>query len=570
MSQSTMQNFNAEAFLNHWWSASSVPLGFDIEEGIEKTYLDPEGFKKDLLFPRQEQLLPPPQSQLSESYHFYHDCVIRHLRSKRAALLLVKESGEVEEWSYVKLHECVNYHVDKWSYNSLEPGQLIAIVGESDLFFVISLLTALRLGLKICYFPTHTPFLGKEEIRKFLIEIQPQWIVAKESFFLIDGVTGLHLNENGSDEEEYTPLSFAYPANKDVQIALGLQDQKPLAFVSLSAEASYVHALREGLFTFDLPQHPYWAAPLACPIRSEPCSTLMSLLCGATRVSVSDQTIRQNPQLLKDERVNLMGISPALQELWSRFPGCLPTKHLKSCYKSPLNANFQSWKTFLLLNRLEKLPHFNVWMDNAMGGASLFSRPSLDGFSLYLKPTLGSSWSLAPLEGGSEVMAGFGAFQIVGRLSNFTVSQIEQNLMLTGFVQPCRDGVTFPLLEIEQLINRLPFVEASMMHHTPKSGAMFSRYFVLLVFVNPLDENRAAMEGNWSEEIFNVIKSELGQGFLPDHIEYFPLIPKKGLLGIDRAWCANQYQSGLLARKRELSYFQILNRLKKLAMKMAP
>lgn len=564
MSQSINHNLDAETFMSQWWSGYSAPLSLGTEEEIEKSYLDPESFWKDVLFPRQEQLLPPTRSVYGEAYNFYHDCIIRHVKSKNVALSFVQENGTVEDWTYAKLHECVNFHVDKWSYYSPEAGQLIAIVGEAGPSFVISLLTALRLGLKICYFPTHSSFLGKQEIRKFLSEIKPQFIVAEENFFAIEGLAQLPVNENGLDEEEYAPLSFAYPANKDVQIALSLQSQEALAFVSLSAHASYLNALRDALFTLDLPQHPYWVAPLACPICTEPCSTLMTLLCGTTRVHVSDEIIRQNPQILREARVNVIGISTALQELWSRSLGSVPTRYLKCGYRSPLNINYQSWRTFLQLNKLEKVPIFNVWMDNAMGGISLFSRPSFEPFNLFLKPTLGRSWSLTPLDGnGKEALAGFGLFKIDSKVSNFTVTQIEHTLMMTGFVHPCREGATFPLIVLEKLVNSLPFVEVSMMHHIPKSGTMFSRHFVLLVFVR-LDIELAEKD-NWSAEISKTIIDELGRGFLPDQIEYFPLLPKLDLHGIDRGWCANQYDSGLLVRKREITLFQVLNRLKKLA-----
>lgn len=234
--------------------------------------------------------------------------------------------------------------------------------------------------------------------------------------------------------------------------------------------------------------------------------------------------------------------------------------------------NYQSWKTFAQLNKLEKIPTFHLLIDNSIGGISLFSKPTLETFNFLLKPTLGTSWSLSHINGSDEkTLTGFGIFNIhlpmekKDSQSNFTFTQLENHLMMTGFIEPCREGVTFPIDELEEIVNNLPFVEVCMAHPLQKTGVIFGNQFVLLVFVNPM--NRVIPEEDkikWSAEIFKQITDNLGSGFLPDHVEFFPLLPKMNIFGIDRDWCSNQYNSGLLTRKKEISYFQILSVLKKL------
>jgi hypothetical protein len=56
---------------------------------------------------------------------------------------------------------------------------------------------------------------------------------------------------------------------------------------------------------------------------------------------------------------------------------------------------------------------------------------------------------------------------------------------------------------------------------------------------------------------------------LPIKVEFFALIPQKNLLRIDKNWCANQYNYGLLLQKKEFLHYQMLSALKKLAQELA-
>ena len=97
----------------------------------------------------------------------------------------------------------------------------------------------------------------------------------------------------------------------------------------------------------------------------------MPLLCGVTRVCVSDEAIKKNPLVMEDARINLFGISNSLLLLWNKGAG-LPTRYLKCIYKSPIETAYQSWKSFLQLNKLEKTPTFDLLMDNSVGGRCFF------------------------------------------------------------------------------------------------------------------------------------------------------------------------------------------------------
>jgi hypothetical protein len=565
-----MQHLNTETFLKVWFNPYT-PISFDMEDWIKKSSQDVEGFWKRDLYERQQEVLPPSESSFGLSYNFYHDCILRHLKSHSIALSVVQENDYPDNWTYEKLHHCVNFHIDRWSSHNIQPKQVIAIVGTPNISLVIALLTAMRFGLTICYFPTNSPYLGKGQILKFLSEIHPQFIATDDPTFSIDGIPLLSINKKGFDEENHTPFSYAYPETCPLYLALSLQGQDSFEFNILDAESIYLQSLREGLLTFNLPQHYCWSMPLACPIRTEPFSTIMSLLCGVTRVIVSDDDIRKNPQIMQDEKIYLLGISTALQRLWSENPG-LPTRSLKCCFKSPIDSHHQGWRTFAHFNKLEKIPAMDVLLDNSRGGVSLFSKPSLEP-NIFLKPTLGTTWSLAHLNGSQENnLSGFGIFnthlssdQKDQNPANYTATHIENNLMLTGCIHPCREGVTYPIEEVEECISTLSFVEACMVHPIVKTGSTFNYTFVFLVFTNPMKpEFTKEDELVWTQEIRSKISFEIGQGFLPDKIDYFPLMPKMNLLGIDRNWCTHQYTSGLLLKKKHSPQYHTLGTLKKL------
>ena len=105
-----------------------------------------------------------------------------------------------------------------------------------------------------------------------------------------------------------------------------------------------------------------------------------------------------------------------------------------------------------------------------------------------------------------------------------------------------------------------------MLHDVLKAGYVFSRYFVLLVFVNPLKEKISNPDiTQWTAEIAKKISLDLGSGYVPDKMEFFTLMPKRNAAGVDRNWCANGYNSGLLMQKRDFPHYQMIGSLKKLA-----
>lgn len=571
-----MHDAEIETFLSQWWAYHSPPLSQQVEDWIEKSYLNPKAFM-DRIFAFQQEVLPLSKSEFGKLYDFYQDCILRHLKSSNLAISFVNTRDQSNDWTYEDLHRSVNYHVKKWSTHSPEPGQLIAIILQPGIHFLIALLTALRFGLKICYLPPHTPFLGNQKISSLLAEIRPQFIVAEERIFTIEGIPLLPIDEQGQDEINHQPTSYAYEANSDIFLTISLYRDEAQVLVPVKTETLYLNTLRDALFTLNLKQYPNWSTPLSCPIRTEPCSTITSLISGSMRIQVPDDVIQADPQILEDKRINILGISAPLQELWSKTAS-IPTRHLKCCYKNSTDVNQPGWKAFVQLNELNKIPVFHLLIDNSVGGIVFFSRPcsSLDPLNIFVKPTLGTSWQLANFNGtGEKSMTGFGIFNILldcpendAKKGNFTLAQVGRNYIISGSIEPCREAITYPIDEIEDCVNELPFVEGCMVYSTPKAGAALNHHFVLLVFVSPLKRETLEEEKkHWNTDIELQIINHVGKAFVPDQIEYYPFLPKMHrvkLFGIDRDWCGSQFSSGLFSKKKTIPMYNVLNVLKKL------
>ncbi|MCE5318952.1 MAG: hypothetical protein LLG04_16515 [Parachlamydia sp.] len=106
----------------------------------------------------------------------------------------------------------------------------------------------------------------------------------------------------------------------------------------------------------------------------------MTLLTGARKVYVSDEALKNNPRLLEDERINLLGLSSELLNLWSRNPA-VPSRSLKGFYRDVMDVRIQALKSFTQLKRLEKVPRFELLMDNSLGGALFITRPHHEFFN---------------------------------------------------------------------------------------------------------------------------------------------------------------------------------------------
>ncbi|MGH2613419.1 MAG: hypothetical protein ACRDFB_10295, partial [Rhabdochlamydiaceae bacterium] len=225
MKSNPLTNFSLEKFKGNLWTAS---FSVEDEEWTDQSYHDPTFFWTSLLTLQQSLSPISSRSQFNEQYDFYHDCVTRHIESNNA-FVLIDEGGFTTPWTYKKLHRLVNFQVKHWTKYALKPGQVVVITTPIGPHFWLASLTALRLGLTICYLPPDSSLLPPAQIMSLINEIRPDLVVSdlhnKPSYTH----TYPHhtIEELLEDEQSHPPHSHAYPASQVMQLSIALHRTEP-------------------------------------------------------------------------------------------------------------------------------------------------------------------------------------------------------------------------------------------------------------------------------------------------------------------------------------------------------
>lgn len=72
---------------------------------------------------------------------------------------------------------------------------------------------------------------------------------------------------------------------------------------------------------------------------------------------------------------------------------------------------------------------------------------------------------------------------------NFVLSQIEKECLISSILEPAQESVTVSLAKIEEAVSQFPFVYSCMLYHAPKIGSPLSHQLILLVFIDPLQND---------------------------------------------------------------------------------
>ncbi|HNA61571.1 MAG TPA: hypothetical protein PKW79_00640 [Rhabdochlamydiaceae bacterium] len=565
----------AEKFREIWWSALQSSPSLEGEEWIRNSYQDVSPFWESLINLQKKLSHLPPKSVFKESYDFYHDCILRHTESSQA-ITAIDENGFIQHWNYKKVHRAVNFQVTSWSKNGVKPGQLIVILLPIGVPFFISLLAALRLGVFFCYLAPGTPYLSEAYLSSMIHALKPSWIITQKKSLnpSLDNYPKVLIESLQEEDQSHSPASYAYPAHQTIQYSLALHRQIPHCVVPLDAHTTYLHALRDGLLTLNLQSETLWASTLTCPLRTQPCHTLMAFLSGAAIFHIDEKALKESPSLLKNEKLHLLSLPSTLQRYLLSHP-ILMEKQLKAYTKSTTTSRTSPWKTFIKVNKLEETPGVDLLIDNSYGGSLFFSKPALDGQPHFLLPSPGFSWSLKdPQTHEISVLNSFGYLnpdlppkensQVA---TNFMIAQIDNHSFISSTLKPCIDGITLPIAKIEEVVSSLPFVENNLLYSAPKIGEIVSYQTTLIVFTNPLKNNvPAKIKEEWKHTINQQIIEKIGSAFVPDHIEFYPLSPRLKKDQLDRNWCTAQLTQGLLNKKRDSQLYQLISMLKKLSL----
>ncbi|HUD01085.1 MAG TPA: hypothetical protein VMR37_02045 [Rhabdochlamydiaceae bacterium] len=557
-----MSKIDVKVFAEQWWSQVDLNYHFDLRQWMQKSYSDPLSFWEDLftLYPIE----PSSQTIPLQKYDFYADCILRHQDKNTTALKVIK-ADRVETWSYQQIHEIVDAQASLWKQSyRLEAGKTVVLVLPQGLPFLIGLMTALRLGLIICILPFNDPFFPKSQLMKAVKTVDPDLIVTTFEKQFNEEWDILNLDLSLEKQSAGPVETHAYLANDIVFKHFNPYRPEKERISLLEAMRSYLIPLRDSLLALNLKQSMAWARPFSSMFREEPCCTLMALLAGATIVYVSDELLKSNPALLKEQSIDVLGISPLLQQLWIKNPGC-PSSKLKLWYRDPLCGNDHNWKAFNELNRLQKVPACQLIIDKERGGTILFSQPKSLDMVTFLHPSLGMSWNLLKIQGsGDPAVSGFGLFHIEpANKDRFILAQIGDEWTISGSTVPFKEGYPYPLQEVEEAVKTLDFVLTCMIVAERHPQHFLSQQFILLVFVSPKEHLFIQQKKEeWTRKIHEIIQTEVGEAFVPGEVLVYSFYPKMENKKIDRNWIETQHQNGSLYLKQNRPLYHFLNLLR--------
>jgi hypothetical protein len=557
-----MSKIDIEAFVRKWWSQADINYHFDLQEWMRRSYTDPLPFWEELaaLYP----IDPTSQTIPLQQYDFYADCILRHLGRNSCALKVIKAEGQAETWSYDQIHEMVDAQAFLWKTSGLEPGKTVALILPQGLPYVIGLMTALRLGLAVSILPLDDRFFPKSQLVQALEILNPNLIVTLPENKL--DVSGKILELDLSlQKQTSSPIeSYAYLPSDIVQKHYNPYAKEKISL--LEAMRSYLIPLRDALLALHLKHSMTWARPLASMSREEPCSTLMALLAGATIVYVPDDLLLSNPEVLKNEPIDVLGVSPVLQELWIKNPG-YPASKLKLWYRDPLWGNDHNWKAFNELNHLQKIPASQLLIIKERGGITLFSQPKPLEMTSFMHPSLGLSWSLRKINASGDLaVGGYGLFHIEPESENqdpLIISQVSDAWMISATTVPLTEGQPYPIQKVEEEVKTLDFIQTCMIVPERHPQHFLNRQFILLIFISPKERHTLQQKKDeWTHKIQHVIQTAVGKAFIPHQIVFYSFYPKMQNKEIDRNWIERQYQKGYLFLKQNRPIYHSLNLLK--------
>jgi len=561
-----------------------MPMHIDrilIEKDLYKKGLDPspeigwllESHKNpsefwEALHHSQKPFFPLPRKSVPfKSYDFYHDIFTCNLKNADPAFRWYDSLIGWQEISYPELGKLVSRKASVWIASGVQPGQKLCIIYPLGLDIVVSLMAAFKVGLVVSLLPP----LGSEFLKKRLEILDPDQIATDEIYYsLLQAWMDRTLSANESSVKNTTDVerSYAYPSGAVTALCFDPSSKTPHIPKELTSDAVFLTPMRDGIIPLGLQPGKTLAAPGLHLLETQPGLLLACLLNGGTYLHIEPDDISKKPDLLLDRPLRAMGVTSRVRDILLENP-IEAGKHWDFWFKSPTESqDIISWQSFIETLKLKKTVAGNLKWNASLGGCSLFSLKYVGQTNMNVLPCAGLSWCLTDASGSNmETVTDYGVLSVapLGMEEEITatlniVAKDRNEWYFVDSQKPSRAGRFYPLSEVLDALQNLPFCSYCTIVEVPVSGADNVSRFVMLVFLGGrTDVDKADI----SKKIRYRIKIKMGKEFLPDSIRYFSLYPKRRPDGtIDHDWCRSQYLTGALFRKSRQEIFLCLARLR--------
>jgi len=545
-------------------------------EWLEDSYRNPGDFWRSLKGAFDARFAAKGISTLFSKYNFYHELIVRNSNNAKPALCWYEPASGIKSISYRELGSLAAAKAGHWDRLGVLPGQTLCVIRSMGLEMTVELLAALKTGCTISFLPPQ----GKVFLQRRLEVLKPDHIAIDDRHVpllsawnkqvLPEGGVGKGISGGREQSCTYYSGQIVFrcfdPCGSDIRTPAGI-----------TCDAAYLCALRDAMITLGIgPGHVY-AAPGFHFMEITPALFLSGLLCGATYLHLTPKDIAANPDLIVQQRVKAFGVSKKVRDILLEKQVVVGDSW-ESWFRNPAESqDLEQWHYFIRNLKLDQSFAFNLRWSAALGGCSLFSVRRKGTAHMAVLPVPGSVWGLGELSGGAGAsLTDIGAYTLSATgtpeeeqwVTADLIARNRQEWIFAGVQSLHREGRTFPaeeiLLSLKELEVRygLFFSLVGVPRIDPGSG----QRIVLLVFRGANDHLN---EARVITEIRTTLTQEMGEEFLPDHMEFIPLYPRfLPSAEVDHLWCRDAFLTGTLTRRSKGDIFHILTRLRKCIVQM--
>jgi hypothetical protein len=539
---------------------------FRAPKWLTDSYEDPAGFWHRYLDVFSQHGGVASHARYDEGYDFYHDLVTRYQDDTALAFIHWHANRGVERLSYQNLHARCRALECAWREAGVNAGDALAIVLPIGVNYVVSLLTALKMGL--CF--VSVPMLGNRFAQGCIDQGHLDWWVTEDRY-----LHGLEV------EAERLPLSchdlgsgggadrsYFYEATEVVGSVFSPVQDLQDGPVEVSAQTLFLGLIRDAAIGLSLDRGDVIAAPGFCPIQFQPTILLTTLAAGATFVEFSEtQAQAQTPELEQFGFTHLL-LQPLTRDALVRNQLAAVPK-LKRWFRNAHGAlDWNRWDQFSKLAKSQSCLGSTYFANAAAGGAIMTGVSRLQPKYMHVLPMPGSGFTMADANlSGMPTVTESGVLEwseysnsdlLIGHQ---LVSRDRNEFVLIGPVRPHREGQSYTGEAVTNLVESHPGVTHARVVFAPAASAGSGWRAIVVVFVEP--------DGDWFNDRKSLAtalslqcKVELGLRAVPNKIEVFGQVPHHEDGEISQAWCDGQYLTGMLHRKEQVEVFRDLSSLR--------
>ncbi len=535
------------------------------DQWLTESYIQPTKFWQDFFNYYASQFSTFAKSYPFEHYDFYHDIVLRNCHSERIALRWYQEGLGWQKLSFLDLHLQVTEEAQKWANRGLKAKDTVCIILPFGIKYVISLLTALKMGLIFSYLPP----LGDQFLQKRLKILAPVCIISEYIYTRLLGDFEKLLFEKQEEKQvEYNEISYNYLTGEPVASLFSPLSKNPLTPLSLSCDAAYLYAARDGILTYFLRPGDAMMAPAFCTWQCQPALILSTLLTGSTYIHVDLETIKnidKLPSLFQEISFRSFGLSGEFRDILLSCKNkiIIDAQYIFRNCAEPFY--WERWTQFVKQYEWQKIPIQNIIIHAAFGGTILNSHLTKEFLNQEAYPAPGLKWSLDDVNLSGQSAIDFGVLNVQKEEDKTPIGTIllrhdDKKWMYLGTLDPRNSGRFYPWAEVLDTVSTLDFIkQVSYISITTGNRALH----ILLVFLGDCPtEDFEKIKKDWTSFIQHTIMAHLGEEFLPSSIQFYPLYAPTKEKIIDHLWCQTQYLRGYLHRKCQHPIYTILTKLR--------